>query len=181
MIKNIKTDDFITKTILDNTSLFENIHPNIVTISGGLLTFPIVNAIKQKEFNKMIILFFLRWLADCLDGGIARKYNKSTKLGERLDTVSDTIFTLTCAYYLTKIYNMDIEYFYSFIVILFVILYRNDMFNSDDVVDTHAKMKDYNGSNIFDNLLRIHFNNTWVLMALFLLLYRMQIKKIKLH
>ena len=36
-----------------------------------------------------LILFIVRLICDCLDGMVARKYDKKTKLGGFLDTLGD--------------------------------------------------------------------------------------------
>lgn len=172
-IKSLKTDEHMTKIILDNTNIFSNVHPNVITVFGGLLIFPIVNAIKEKNFKMLLTLLVVRWLADNLDGGIARKYKKTSKMGETLDTLSDSVFALASGYYFTRIYDIDIKYYYAVVCIgIWLMIYRYDMFN-DKEKDTHQKLKEYDGSNPFDILLRINTNNTWIIIAIFAyLIYR---------
>jgi len=49
----------------------------------------------SKEFY---IIYFLGGLSDAIDGTVARKLGQTSKLGSKLDTVADIIFTLCVIY-----------------------------------------------------------------------------------
>ena len=44
------------------------------------------------------ILLLLRWFTDVMDGNVAREYNKTSKLGGLLDTITDTSFSMILVY-----------------------------------------------------------------------------------
>lgn len=68
------------------------LHPNIVTLTGGLIIIPIVkNIIQNGSRIELVFWMMLRALFDCLDGSVARICNKSTSFGSFLDTVVDSI------------------------------------------------------------------------------------------
>ena len=90
-ILEIRLDDKLTAYILDHFSLFKFISPNLITISGLIMNFLILYYIIMGNIIVSSVLLILRYLADCLDGGVARKYNKKSKIGGVLDTWSDTI------------------------------------------------------------------------------------------
>ena len=103
-ITNIKTDDYISNKIIDSTNIFENIHPNIITLFGMNINLIIYNVFVADNTNSYCIfigiLFIIRWLCDCLDGNVARKYNKTSYIGSLLDTVSDFMLIGIFLYYI---------------------------------------------------------------------------------
>ena len=48
----------------------------------------------------IVLMIFLRYLADIIDGKVARKYKKTSKLGGYLDTISDVMFSGAITYVL---------------------------------------------------------------------------------
>ena len=140
----LNIDNDISNWILDNTSIFENIHPNCITLFGMGLNFIIFyilffeNDIKH-EFGLLSILLFLRWLADCLDGNIARKYDKKSKFGNFLDTISDMIFSLIMVFYICTQLDSNVA------IIILVVLFTLDIYDAIyecDVFNGHDKLKD---------------------------------------
>jgi CDP-diacylglycerol--glycerol-3-phosphate 3-phosphatidyltransferase len=105
-ILEVKLDDKLTAYILGHFSFFKFISPNLITISGLLMNFLILYYIIYGDFLFTTILLILRYLADCLDGGVARKYNKKSKIGGALDTWSDTILIYILIYGLFYIYKL---------------------------------------------------------------------------
>ena len=93
---NFNLDDYFASIFINNIYLLKYIHPNIITISGLLLNFYIYKLLNTNKINIYILFLslFYRWLADILDGAIARKYNKQSKLGHYLDTLSDSILII---------------------------------------------------------------------------------------
>lgn len=92
-------DQKINKQLEKILPLFENIHPNIITIFGIIL-----NGIAFYYYfilnNKFVtsVLLILRIVSDNLDGMVARKYNKTSKLGGFLDGIADCILLSTIWY-----------------------------------------------------------------------------------
>ena len=87
-----KFDDHINSQLAKHLYLFKYIHPNVITITGlllnGICLFTLYY-LKNKDLTA--ILLVLRILADNLDGMVARRFNKTSKLGGLLDTFSDAI------------------------------------------------------------------------------------------
>ena len=92
-LESVRVDDIITTKIIEKVSILKHIHPNIITISGLILNFYIYHLLDTPNSNIYLLgsCIIYRWLADCLDGAVARKYKKSSKLGLYLDTLSDVI------------------------------------------------------------------------------------------
>ena len=86
----INLDLSVTVLCIKKLKFLAYIHPNVITCFGIALNFIIL----QQSHNPNIIFYLclaLRYLADCLDGGVAREYGKSSRLGGFLDTASDNI------------------------------------------------------------------------------------------
>ena len=76
-------------------SFFKEIHPNIISITGIITNFIILYYIKMGNVFLANIYLVIRFFTDILDGAVARKYNKTSKLGGYLDTTNDLIlFTM---------------------------------------------------------------------------------------
>lgn len=71
-----------------------NIHPNVITIGSILSNKLLFEALKNIPKNKTLIfaLMLSHGILDCLDGEVARKCNKYSKLGSRLDFWNDQLF-----------------------------------------------------------------------------------------
>ncbi len=69
-----------------------NIHPNIVTLSSFIFSTLLLHYYSSNQFNYFVLMIFLKWLSDGLDGEIARKCNKTSKLGGYLDTIADLYY-----------------------------------------------------------------------------------------
>ena len=113
---NIKLDDKVAKIVLDNYN-FENIAPNIITLIGiicNCIVLVISLYIKiDSNIKKVMLLFilFIRWLVDILDGAVARKYNKVSKLGHNLDTFSDLMLQFIFFIFAGSKLNINYNYF----------------------------------------------------------------------
>ena len=90
----IKIDRNIADYVSENITLFKYIHPNIISFIGIICNILIYFLIFKNIKNKLLllILFNIRALSDILDGAIARKYNKTSKLGHYMDTFSEFKF-----------------------------------------------------------------------------------------
>ena len=121
------------------------------------MNFIILFYIMAGNFIATSMLLILRYLADCLDGGVARKYNKKSKIGGALDTWSDTILIYISIYGLFYIYKLP---FGSELAAFASCgnLYIMSLTNS--LVD-HAGMK--SGDNIFTIVYSFFVNNSFIL------------------
>ena len=105
----IDTDSIIGKFFIDNFSFLKYIHPNIITICGFCVNFILNKYLLKNNLNlNFIILLNIRMLIDILDGCVARKYNKTSKIGNILDTLSDNHILLCIIYFLNnKIFKFN--------------------------------------------------------------------------
>jgi phosphatidylglycerophosphate synthase len=156
-ILEIRLDDKLTAYILDHCSLFKFISPNLITISGLIMNFLILYYIIMGDIIVSSVLLILRYLADCLDGGVARKYNKKSKIGGALDTWSDTILIYISIYGIFYIYKLPFGPEFAAFACCSN-MYIMSLTNS--LVD-HAGMK--SGNNMFSSVYSFFVNNSFIL------------------
>lgn len=164
--KNIKLDDNIAEIIITNIN-FENISPNFVTIIGLICNIIIAYILffDDKETNKKSVIFLfillLRWLADILDGAIARKYDKLSNLGHYLDTFSDTSLIFIVLIYIGIKFKINYKY-----IILIFILYLLVINNNYDLFSNHDSIKKDNSK-----LESFLVNNSYILFIYIYIFY----------
>jgi hypothetical protein len=144
-------DDNLTKLLLDIPlvdNILKDIHPNVITIIG-LISVLLLNHIYfnndlsiYKTNQNIAILLFVKYITDVLDGGMARKYNKMSKLGNFLDTLADNTFTYFMLYYLLNKFNLP--NYYSIYIFLVIIVFTNHF----DLLSSHNSLKSKNLFNI---------------------------------
>ena len=110
-----------------------NIHPNFITIIGFIPIYYIyINIIARKKL--IVYLFaFINYTLDCLDGELARKSGKTSKIGGILDSIHDVTSFFSLLY---LIFN----YLAIPIIIIFVILVIK-IFKMDPIKHTAEKNK----------------------------------------
>jgi len=121
------TDMYIYKYIT-NPIASKNCYlkPNYITIFAICLTIPVVYGLLNNwSTQTMILLIILRTFLDCLDGAVARKCNKFSEFGGKLDgygyLLFNSCFILTMIYLLYNKSNI-IKYIGIIFIVLFVIL-----------------------------------------------------------
>jgi phosphatidylglycerophosphate synthase len=164
----MKLDDDITNIIISNTNIFENIHPNIITLFGMLCNYFIfknINDVTSDQINLYIfgLLIFVRWLSDCLDGAVARKYGKTSSLGNLLDTISDMIYYSIVFYYFMITYKLPLWSIILFIIVVFV------LFNKYDIINGHEQIKEKT-DNPIGKVIRFFTNNSIIVFVAFYLI-----------
>lgn len=121
----MKIDDDLAFKITEKVNIFEYIHPNYITISGILSNFVIYHLLVKKKNKKLLIgIILYRYLTDILDGCVARKYKKTSKLGGYLDTINDFMLFIIISYlHLEKKYFILTFIFASLYIIKFDLFY----------------------------------------------------------
>ena len=130
-------DGKITRYILDNFSLLSRVHPNVITLSGVIANLVIVFLLTANIFWAFLIVLFYRYLADCVDGGVARRYNKKSKLGGALDTLSDNMLIYIMCWAILYKLDSDKALIISFIPMMLNLII---MFKLNSIVE-HDAMK----------------------------------------
>lgn len=65
--------------------------PNILTIFRLVLVLPIALLLLSRNNSTALILIFVAWITDVLDGFLARKLNQISTLGKTLDPLADKL------------------------------------------------------------------------------------------
>jgi phosphatidylglycerophosphate synthase len=158
-LSQYKFDDKIVNAILNNTNIFENIEPNHITLFGIAINFIIFYYLFFKKINPnlnlLIGLALIRWFVDCLDGNVARKYKKTSELGNTLDTISDIIIQIIFILFIC--YNIE-NYKIRIIIFSIFLMYIYTIICNYSIFDNHDNVK--NGKSIMDSLCAFFVNNS---------------------
>lgn len=165
----LNLDDTIGITLAKEISLLKYIHPNIITISGLLINFYIYKLLNSNNINiyLLIISLFYRWLADVLDGAVAREYNKLSKLGHNLDTLSDILLVIIIFNYILE-NILGFSFFISSSICSILIIYIMSSYN---VLDTHDDLKKNKKDNFIGSIIAFLTNNSYLYFSIVLVLY----------
>jgi phosphatidylglycerophosphate synthase len=116
-------DKYIYNAINQLPKIYCVLEPNQITLFNYLITFLIAYLIYYDySYLAIIIIVIFRQFLDILDGAIARKCNKYSKLGEKLDIYGDYLLAglLIIIFYL-KSKNKYIQYGYTILFIYCII------------------------------------------------------------
>ena len=130
---NFSFDDYIYEYIKDLPKKICFLEPNNITIFNYFITFFIAYLIYYDKSLFIVVLFVLfRTFLDILDGSIARKCNKGTKLGAKLDIFGDGLFLnlLLYIFYLKASYK-SIKLLFLLLLIFGLFMSINLCFNYD--------------------------------------------------
>jgi phosphatidylglycerophosphate synthase len=163
---NLKLDDAYTKFILNRTSFFKYINPNLITIIGLLTDFFILYFLINKLLIFLGLSLFIRYSADCLDGAVARKYKKVSDLGGILDTLADNTLIFIVSYGITLL--LDSKNFILSILIVSLNLYY--LYNKKALIH-HANVKKEKVGDLFHNIYGYFVNNNFILYILILIIF----------
>ncbi len=165
----LNLDDPIGITLAKEISLLKYIHPNIITISGLLINFYIYKLLNSNNINiyLLIISLFYRWLADVMDGAVAREYNKLSKLGHNLDTLSDTLLIIIILNYILE-NILGLSFFISSSIISILLIY---LISSYNMLDTHDDLKKNKKNNFTGSIVAFFTNNSYLCFMSVLVLY----------
>lgn len=134
-------DEYIYKYIKNLPNKICFLEPNYITIFNYIITLLIGYLIyTDKSILIIILLTIFRSILDILDGAVARKCDKTTKLGAKLDVFGDALFGLLMVliFCIKAINNTKIFFILLFIFGLFYalelsinfnILYKNKFFS----------------------------------------------------
>lgn len=156
----IKIDDTVADYVMTNYDIFECIPPNLITGVGILCNYFIFMNIYNVKNTKIdmvpfALLLLVRFLADILDGAVARKYKKTSKMGNILDTVSDLMLMFVGYYLIMIMFDLPNWTIAFFILYVFILNEKYKIFEQHDLVKS--------GNNgIMDWFMNFTANNTIV-------------------
>ena len=111
--------------------------PNMITTIGNISGIISLYYL----YNKQLLLFFFfsifRYIFDCMDGEMARRYNMTSKFGDIYEHISDIIYFCCIMYF--SLYIVKKKHYFIISVLLLSILYylywncEGDYFNNDSI------------------------------------------------
>ena len=118
---HINLIDNITYSIIDFLVPYLiklNVHPNLITLLGFIPIYFIYINILEKKTLSVYLFAYINYMLDCLDGELARKSGKTSKLGGYLDTLHDLTSIFSLLYLILKWKAIPILLFFALIIIL---------------------------------------------------------------
>jgi phosphatidylglycerophosphate synthase len=159
---NIHLDDALAKITLKN-EIWKDVHPNVITAVGIACNFCLFwiicrSDLKQPRSPLLVgLLLSVRYVADILDGAVARKYGKTSRLGHHLDTASDMMCLFVCYFFIIK--KLSLSFYLLAIYPLCVI----SLYKFYDLGTTHAHIKKLNNSQSLPHKLMVfQANNSFL-------------------
>lgn len=149
-------DNRFTSFVLDQTDFFKNVHPNLITIFGFVCNIILFFTITEQYLILTAAILFLRYTADLLDGGVARKYNKVSKLGGLLDSLSDNALMFVLIYSIGILLSLENSVYIAAITTL---LNAGYMISQNSFID-HEPIKQ--GNKGFKRIYSFFVNNNCV-------------------
>jgi phosphatidylglycerophosphate synthase len=129
--ENFSFDSYLYNYIKKIPNYICYLEPNYITIFNYFITFLIIYLIyKDQNLILIITIVIFRSFLDILDGAIARKCNKTSKLGAKLDITGDCLLLilLSIVFYI-KSTNIYIKNLFFFTILLSIIISFNVLFN----------------------------------------------------
>lgn len=157
-------DNKLADILVNRTDIFANIHPNIISIISIVCNIALYFILAPSLENQQIhvgaftIVLIMRCLTDILDGAVARKYNKTSRLGGLLDTLGDVMLLLLLGYYGCRRYDLHFGLCWVLLGVIIGSIYSLDLYHD------HAAAKMYEG-HVGRQMLAFLTNNTVIVFA----------------
>lgn len=91
------------------------VHPNYITALCIFFKYCSIYTLQQLQLEPLVILMLIERFLDCLDGEVARRYQKCSRIGHCLDKYSDVAFRLAmiyyCLYYSVVLFQLSVYWF----------------------------------------------------------------------
>ena len=101
----------------------ENMEPNIITAINIIPSILSLYFLYNCNYFLFFIFLIVRLVLDCLDGHVARKYNKITPFGDKFDHYTDLIFYIILIVLLSL--KIDIIFILLITITIFLLLERH--------------------------------------------------------
>lgn len=179
----INTDAFLVRSVGEKLNVFcyLHIHPNVITFIALAMSIalPFLHIYK---FHWLVFSFIIiRQLCDCFDGAVARKCEKTSKLGGFLDTLADFIclfsvfFIILTMFYKDRQVNVVRTFLFSSIFIISFILINLLIYKSFDFLYDHSRFKEASNS-IYKKSIAAFVDNSVVIMTIIAVAYIITVK-----
>jgi phosphatidylserine synthase len=171
----MQSDDYIINHFIGDHLIdfcVANIHPNIITFLALIFSILILYFHFNHYYWLVVLAIVLRTFFDCLDGSVARKCEKTSKLGGYFDTFADGIFLYSMVFIVIK-ELFKISYFdtaiYTFIFMEIGFFIYFTLYNPSALFD-HAQFKSSK------NIISFYVNNTLLINTIIAIIYITLIK-----
>jgi len=123
---------------------------NVITITRILISLGLI--LLEVKSIAFMVLYLIASLSDVLDGFVARKMNIQSKLGSKLDTISDVVFFFALIYKFWNLLCMHTWQIVGFIAIVLVKIVSIIIIYSithSIIVDVHSLINKFTGVLLF--------------------------------
>ena len=159
---SIDTDQWYSNYSISKLDFLKALHPNIITFFGIGLNLLIYYLLYRIFLMSLFFALFLRYWVDCLDGAVARKYKKVSKIGGYLDTISDHMLIFIILLFVFKAFSFEYYILFSIFLVLINLAYLFIIRSLSDHQNIKAK-----GKNFYNFLV----NNSWILYLCFYIFF----------
>lgn len=176
----MKTDDWIVDNVFKNhlgQFCIYNIHPNVITMIALLLSLSLPMLYHLKLHLLLFAAIIIRQTCDCLDGAVARRCQKTSKLGGIMDSVADLVFIaamfLIVAMMITRRYTKH-YYVPSFIltaVAMTILISAHVLLAGTRILYDHDSYKTYNTVSFYKYMYAFMANNSFIIAFITGILY----------
>lgn len=163
-LSNLQLDKSYTDFILSLFS-FRMIHPNFITLFGLMMDLAVLFSIKTSNIWMLGLSLFIRYSCDCLDGAVARKWNKVSDIGGLLDTFADNVLIWIVSFSYLNILNVNYSFLISLIPVTLNIFY---LWRYKSIIH-HDNIK--KSGNALHNIYRWGVNNNLIIYILIFTLF----------
>jgi phosphatidylglycerophosphate synthase len=84
-------------------NIFVHVHPNYITLFNFLIKYLAYVAAVAFDWKGLLVWGTMERFLDCLDGRVARRFQKCSDFGHHMDKVGDLVFRFTTAIQLVRV------------------------------------------------------------------------------
>jgi len=152
------------------------IHPNAVTGISLALSAAIPFLHLRRLIWGVIASMILRQVLDCLDGEIARRCRKATKLGGLLDSVADAVFLFSLIAIIVSFFALSVAMIFLVSSLIFAGFLAAHLSICKGSAMLDHTVKAYDTPSLYRRAFAYMANNSLMLVALFAILYTLVVK-----
>lgn len=133
-------DMYITYPLVEKIAeRCENVSPMSITVLCIVMKILSIYSIYENEIVKLCIYLIMERILDCLDGEVARLYNKCSVLGHYVDKYSDLLYRIAMIYSILEyiIYRVNVN------IYTYILLYLTILLPSTYILDSITGNLDY--------------------------------------
>lgn len=171
----MKTDDWIVENVFKNhlgQFCIYNIHPNAITALALLLSAALPILYHLKLHWLLFAAILVRQICDCLDGAVARRCQKTSKLGGLMDTFADLVFIAAMILIVFKmLLKKYIPALVATTVAMTVLITIHVILGGSRILYDHDSYKTYNTVSFYKYIFAFIANNSFIIATLVGIVY----------